>query len=60
MRHSQNAIFAKNVTCLAKFAQVMRKSGKWRASGHCLLYIQKNIYCFYHEKRYRIKHSRLF
>jgi hypothetical protein len=30
-------IFEKNVTRFAKFARVMRESGKWHVSGHCLI-----------------------
>jgi hypothetical protein len=36
-RHSPNAIFEKNVTRLATFAQVIRHSREFGASGHCLV-----------------------
>ncbi len=36
-RHSPNAIFEKNVTCLAKFARVLSESHEFGASGQCLI-----------------------
>ncbi len=40
-RHSPKAIFEKNVTRLDTFARVIRHSGEFGASGHCLIKRQK-------------------
>jgi hypothetical protein len=40
--HSTFAIFEKNVTRLDTFARVIRHFGKFGASGHCLVFFNKN------------------
>jgi hypothetical protein len=50
-RHSPKAIFEKNVTCLATFAQVIRHSCKFGASGHCLKLIHLHFTIFINSTR---------
>ncbi len=38
--HSPKGFFEKNVTRLDTFARVIRHSGEFGASGHCLIYSQ--------------------
>jgi hypothetical protein len=42
-QHLPKAILEKNLTCLAKFARVMRELSEWWARGHCLVFIKWKI-----------------